>query len=86
MLGAWNRKMSEHLLDRPPLGLGVPYPWHNLVKIPVTESFEEVLLHKKPWLNEMVGQQMIDWSIISTGYIWFKRKEDKVMFILRWGE
>lgn len=50
------------------------------------ESFEEVLRNKGPWLEEIVGKQMIDWSIISTGYIWFKCKEDKVMFILRWGE
>ncbi len=68
----------------PPLGSGAPHSWHNLVKIPITESFEEVLLHKKPWLESMVGKQMIDWRIISTGYIWFRRKEDKIMFILAW--
>lgn len=48
------------------------------------ESFEEVLQNKGPWLERYIGKQMVDWKIISTGYIWFKRKDDKVMFILAW--
>ena len=48
------------------------------------ETFEDVLQNKGPWLEEHVGKQFVDWNIISTGYLWFRHKEDKVMFILAW--
>lgn len=59
---------------------------HNLVHIPGRESLEDFHDQKSAWLEEMVGREIIDWRIISTGYIWFSRKEDKIMFILKWGE
>ncbi len=58
--------------------------WNTKLQRYYGESFEEVLQNKGPWLEKYVGEQQIDWKLISTGYLWFKRKEDKVMYILKW--
>ena len=66
----------------------------NLVEMPLRFSLddlvdyedwvEKAIATKGPWLEKNVGKQLIDWRLISTGYIWFKRKEDKMLYILTW--